>query len=116
MDEETLDSILLVASQQYEEEVEEQVLLMASQQYENEVSASSQSELTAPIDTPSKPASSRFGPSVDLDEMIKDAIPTKTRQQTKWCTDTWDAWHSHHTTVATTPQEIPPKLLDMDNE
>ena len=114
MDEEALDSILLVASQQYEEEVEEQVLLMASQQYEEEVS--SQSELAAPVDTPSKPATSRFGPSIDLDEMIKDAIPTKTRQQTKWCTDTWDAWHSHRTTVATTPQEIPSKLLDMDNE
>ena len=81
---------------------------MVSQQYEANQTA---------LDTTSATSNpTRFGPIVDLGKLVNEAIPSKTRQQTKWCTDTWDAWHSHHVAIAATPQEIPPKLVDMDKD
>lgn len=114
MTEEELDSILMSASQQYEEEAEEEMLLMASQQYEETFS---QLDVDKIITTPASTSeSSRFGPVVNLKEIVKESIPSKTRQQTKWCRDTWDAWHSHRVKIATAPQDVPPRLLNMDNQ
>ena len=111
MTEEEIDWYMLAASQKYEEE-DGSVAGGKSQAVEESDSCSLQAYQVGP--------SSRFGPIVgsdELQEMVDDSVPHKTRQHTKWCIDTWDEWRESRIARAKgCESEIPPKLIDMDKK
>ena len=79
-------------------------MLEASQQYKGSL------PVAPTIEPPSK---SRFGHAVDLEEMVTEAVPVKTRKQTKWCVSTWNVWRSHCLAIVKDESGRPPELLKM---
>lgn len=94
------------------------LMLMASQEYE--ASVASQQTLAAMDSSDTGGQNKDRFPIIveeeELEEIVSEAIPEKTKQHTKWCYDTWRQWHSHRTASATSIEETPPTLTSMKKE
>ena len=49
----------------------------------------------------------------DLQAKVLEAVPQKTRQQTKWAHGIWMSWRLNRIKIAETPDECPSKLAEM---
>ena len=52
-------------------------------------------------------------PVSDLQAKVLEAVPQKTRQQTKWAHGIWMSWRLNRIKIAETPDECPSKLAEM---
>ena len=98
--EDEVDALLRAASQHYEEQ---QFVVEDSRQ------------VTKPV-TRSQIKTSRFSVPVsdkELQQKVLEAVPEKTRQKTKWAHSLRMTWRLHRIKIAQTPDECPPKLVEM---
>ena len=110
--EDEIYSLLLAASQQFEEHQ------VKSNTVDPPTTSTSCSYVASRRVTRSQTsvASVRFTVPVsekDLQAKVLEAVPQKTRQQTKWAHGIWMSWRLNRIKIAETPDECPSNLAEM---
>ena len=108
------DDVLLEASLQYEQEQEQEqdsddddnIFLAASQQYEQQMAPAHDQDSDRFV----------FVTDNDIANAVKEAVPHKTRKQTRWCYGVWCSWRLNRIERAKSDSriEVPPELSKMN--
>ncbi len=113
------EAYFLAASQQLDEQekqLTEEVGLATTSKL---TPASSSNDPATVRVTRSHSARSRFAVPVTDEELRKkvvEAVPEKTRQQTKWAVGIWMNWRLHRIKIAKSPDESPPRFTSMGKD
>ena len=102
-----LDELLLAASQDFEEKA----IVVEKQHVGVTTRSCRQKQRETPTARFANPTTTD-----ELKEMVQEAVPAKTRQQTKWAVCLWMNWRMHRIKVAQTEEDCPPRLADMSKE
>lgn len=95
------DSILLAASQQFEEQFEVEKTGTKQPAKRSQRVTRRQTRFCAPVT------------DAELEKKIVDAVPQKTRQQTKWAIGLWMEWRIHRIKLAESPADCLSRLTEM---
>ena len=100
------------------EELDDSFLLAASQLFEEQQAIEETKALKRVTHSQVRSGASRFTSPVtttELQRKVVNAVPQKTKQQTKWAISVWMNWRLHRVKIVKSAEDSSPRLVDMGN-